>query len=97
MIRVIPESWQGGEVRGLRARENLSVGLEWREGRLVRAEISNPGNGAFRVRCPSFFVARQADGPPLSPTRTGDGLWIATVPNWTLAAQGEDERMVATT
>jgi len=90
LLPALPESWQSGEARGLCARGNLSVGLEWRKGRLRRAEISNPGNGAFRVRCPSFFLARQADESPLSPTRTKDGLWTAMIPagrTWLLTAR----------
>jgi len=91
LLPALPESWQSGEVRGLRARGNLSVGLEWKAGELVRAEISNPGNQAFTVRCPSFFVARQAHHePPFFPARTDNGPWTLTVPHgtaWTLAAR----------
>lgn len=90
LLPALPESWQSGEACGLRARGNLSVDLEWKAGRLVRAGISNPDKQAFRVRCPSFFVAHQANEPPLSPTRTEDGLWTVMVPDgtaWTLTAR----------
>lgn len=80
LLPALPESWQSGKVRGLRARGNFLVDLQWQAGQLVRAKISNPGNRAFRVRCPSRFVASQPNQAPLSSPLMKNGLWTAMVP-----------------
>ncbi|WP_051709043.1 glycosyl hydrolase family 95 catalytic domain-containing protein [Streptomyces sp. NRRL S-350] len=39
LLPALPPSWPGGDVRGLRARGGLTVGLSWRRGVLTGAEL----------------------------------------------------------
>jgi alpha-L-fucosidase 2 len=38
-LPALPAAWKSGQVRGVRARGGFTVGLEWRDERLARAEI----------------------------------------------------------
>jgi len=50
-LPALPKAWAEGKVTGLRARGNLQVDLEWKDGKLVKA-ILHPGqDGVFKVRC----------------------------------------------
>jgi len=81
LLPALPRSWREGSVRGLRARGDLLVDLEWKEGELYRAKIINPGARGFRVRSPSSFIVRGPSGPPLPATPTENGTWTLDVPN----------------
>jgi alpha-L-fucosidase 2 len=44
-----PESWESGEVRGLRARGGFEVGLRWRDGQLEHATVRSLRGGSVIV------------------------------------------------
>jgi alpha-L-fucosidase 2 len=51
LLPALPAGWaDAGEVYGLRARGGYTVNMKWEKGRLVSAEISNPGGGVSNVR-----------------------------------------------
>ena len=52
LLPALPDSWQDGEVRGLRARGGFEVGMRWRAGALEEATIASALTRPCRVRSP---------------------------------------------
>ena len=51
LLPAIPAGWnESGEVSGLKARGGYEVAMEWKAGKLVSAEISNPNGGEITLR-----------------------------------------------
>jgi len=50
-LPALPAAGPRGEAAGLRARGGLEVGLAWRKGELIRADIRSDRGGAFTLRC----------------------------------------------
>ncbi len=53
LLPALPPDWPDGEVRGLRARGGVEVGLVWRNGTLIEATLRADRDGAIKVRFPS--------------------------------------------
>lgn len=56
-LPALPSAWPAGKVRGLRARGGFTVGLEWNNGRLTRADIVAVENRKCVVKKPDFSIA----------------------------------------
>ena len=50
LLPALPRSWPEGSVRGLRARGNITVDLEWRGGNVVKATLLSPVQREVKVR-----------------------------------------------
>jgi len=50
LLPALPQAWPAGSVRGLRARGNLTVDLEWSGGKVVRYRVASPEPREVRVR-----------------------------------------------
>lgn len=53
LLPALPASWPSGEVRGLRARGAVEVGLRWAGGKAVSATLQPDRDGDFRLRAPA--------------------------------------------
>jgi alpha-L-fucosidase 2 len=51
LLPALPPSWSTGSISGLRARGGFEVAMQWKEGKLVSATISNPKASTFKIRC----------------------------------------------
>jgi alpha-L-fucosidase 2 len=49
-LPALPKAWANGSFRGLRARGNITVDAEWREGQLVKAVLYAPKGPAPALR-----------------------------------------------
>jgi len=49
LLPALPPDWENGSVRGLRARGGYTVDLDWRDGCLVRADITASRDGILRL------------------------------------------------
>ncbi len=50
LLPALPKAWPTGKVTGLRARGNVLVDLEWRDGKLVKASLHTGQDGTYKIR-----------------------------------------------
>ncbi|MFD0275208.1 glycoside hydrolase N-terminal domain-containing protein [Kitasatospora sp. NPDC127111] len=73
LLPALPPSWPDGDVRGLRARGGLTVGLSWRQGVLAGAELR-----ATRATTVDLYLPERA-GAPVPADREGSGAVLVAV------------------
>lgn len=52
LLPALPGAWRNGSIEGLKARGNLTVGLEWRDGKLTSARLHSPAVLRLKIRPP---------------------------------------------
>lgn len=50
LLPALPKAWNKGSVKGIRARGNFTVAIEWNKGKLVQAKITSVAGGNCRLR-----------------------------------------------
>jgi alpha-L-fucosidase 2 len=50
LLPALPAAWKNGHIKGIKARGNFTVDMEWKEGKLVRAVIHSGSGGNCRIR-----------------------------------------------
>jgi alpha-L-fucosidase 2 len=50
ILPALPSAWPTGSVRGLRARGDVELDVEWRDGKLTGVALRSSSGGAFRLR-----------------------------------------------
>jgi alpha-L-fucosidase 2 len=72
LLPALPDNWNSGKVSGLRTRGGFVVNMEWKDRKLVRAEIRSTLGGNCRLRTGNLVEVKatgvkQADGPNPNP------------------------------
>lgn len=52
LLPALPKSWHAGNFRGMKARGGLSVDLEWKDGKAVKAILTATVPGNFHIKMP---------------------------------------------
>jgi alpha-L-fucosidase 2 len=74
LLPALPAAWNEGEVKGLRARGSVEVGLSWKDGKVVSAVLSPDYAGIIRVRAPKgqkILSCRSDKAVALDPQQDG--------------------------
>lgn len=50
LLPVLPDNWQSGSIKGVRARGGFTIDMEWKESRITRLSVTSHSGGTCRIR-----------------------------------------------
>ena len=50
LLPALPDNWQSGSIKGVRARGGFTIGMEWKESRITRLSVTSHSGGTCRIR-----------------------------------------------
>jgi alpha-L-fucosidase 2 len=50
LLPALPDAWKEGSVKGLKARGNFEIAINWKDGQLAKAEILSNAGGVCKIR-----------------------------------------------
>jgi len=53
LLPALPKAWATGSVKGLKARGNLTVDIQWKDGKVTDYKVTGPDSNKVKVRMPS--------------------------------------------
>ncbi|MCQ2742031.1 MAG: glycoside hydrolase family 95 protein [Bacilli bacterium] len=56
LLPCLPKEWENGEVRGLKARGNVTVDIEFKNGRIVKSKLTANVDGAIKIKDKDYKV-----------------------------------------
>ncbi len=55
LLPALPTAWSAGSIKGIKARGNFTVDIEWKAGKLAKARISSGAGGICRIKTTSLL------------------------------------------
>lgn len=50
LLPALPDNWQSGSIKGVRARGGFTIDMEWKESRITRLSVTSHSGGTYRIR-----------------------------------------------
>ena len=50
LLPALPDNWQSGSIKGVRARGGFTIDMEWKESRITRLSVTSHSGGTCRIR-----------------------------------------------
>ena len=50
LLPALPDNWQEGSIRGIRARGGFTIDMEWKKGKISRLSVTSNLGGTCRIR-----------------------------------------------
>ena len=50
LLPAVPDNWQSGSIKGVRARGGFTIDMEWKESRITRLSVTSHSGGTCRIR-----------------------------------------------
>lgn len=99
LLPTLPEAWSKGSVKGLMARGNFEVDMEWDNGRILEASVTSKIGNPLQINYPNIsgMVVTASDGTVVPfEIIDDDMIRLNTVKNETYTIKNADSSMTAT-
>ncbi|GLX71257.1 glycoside hydrolase family 95 protein [Paenibacillus glycanilyticus] len=80
LLPALPDAWPSGHVKGLRARGNYEVSIQWEEGKVLNSTIVAGAGGLCKVRANAPLSVESEDGEVIAEQNQDGTIAFETVP-----------------